>query len=304
MYKQTNNLTLSLSLLAFAVWMKNKSAFSVIIAMRLVLPVALFFSLISCESTTPARPEGPGDIFAAEGTPCVSAHSTTRALFASYNGPLYQIMRQSDGKKLDIGIVQPSKGNPGGYADAAAQDSFCENTLGWITVIYDQSGNGNHLYQAPPGTFVGPAKGGYNTLPIADMAPVTIMGHKVYGTCIIPGMGLRNNDASGLGINDEPEGIYMVFDGTHFDNGCCFNYGNTSTNSDAVGRGTMSTVYFGTSTAWGSGEGTGPWIMSDMEAGLFSGYNTKVNDENPTIDSWRFVTGMVNGGGGNIWEIR
>ena len=30
-----------------------------------------------------------------------------RVLFAAYNGPLYQVMRQSDGKTLDIGVVQP-----------------------------------------------------------------------------------------------------------------------------------------------------------------------------------------------------
>ena len=281
--------------------MNNKIKLSFNQSLALVLPVVIIFSMVSC---APSTQDCPCDIFAAEGTPCVSAHSTTRALYRNYNGPLYQVMRESDGKTLDIGVVQPGKGDSGGYADAAAQDCFCENTLCWITIIYDQSEKGNHLYQAPPGLFVGPAKGGFNTMSIADMAPITIMGHKVYGAYIMPGAGYRNNDASGLGINDEPEGIYMVFDGTHYSNGCCFNYGNTSTNSDAVGRGTMSTVYFGTSTAWGSGAGPGPWIMSDMEAGLFSGYNTKVNEENPTIDSWRFVTGMVNGGGGNIWEIR
>ena len=284
--------------------MKKKSNFLVIFAMALVLPVAIIFSIISCVGTSSARLEGPCDIYAAEGTPCVAAHSTTRALYASYNGPLYQVMRQSDGKTLDIGVVQSGNGNQGGYADAAAQDAFCANSLCRITIIYDQSDKGNHLYQAPPGpVYIGPGKGGFDELPIADMAPISIMGHKVYGTFIMPGMGLRNNDATGLGINDEPEGIYMVVDGTHYTHGCCFNYGNTSTNSDAVGRATMSTVYFGTATAWGSGAGSGPWIMSDMEAGLFSGYNTKVNEENPTID-WRFVTGMVNGGGGNIWEIR
>jgi len=42
------------------------------------------------------RPEGPCDIYAAAGTPCVAAHSTTRALYASYDGPLYQIKRQPD----------------------------------------------------------------------------------------------------------------------------------------------------------------------------------------------------------------
>src|SRR5271156_5655795 len=72
----------------------------------------------------PFRPEGPCDIYAAAGDPCVAAHSTTRALYASYNGPLYQILRQSDGKTLDIDVVQPIASDAGGYADAAAQDKF------------------------------------------------------------------------------------------------------------------------------------------------------------------------------------
>ena len=54
-----------------------------------------------------ARPKGPCDVYAAAGDPCVAAHSTTRALYASYDGPLYQVVRQSDGKSLDIGVVQP-----------------------------------------------------------------------------------------------------------------------------------------------------------------------------------------------------
>ncbi|MBU3822222.1 lamin tail domain-containing protein [Flavobacteriaceae bacterium XHP0103] len=266
------------------------------------LSFTLLIFLSSCKNTL-ARPEGPGDIYAVAGFTPTAAHSTTRALFANYDGPLYQLTRESDGETLDIGVVQPSAGDPGGYADAAAQDAFCVDSSCWISIIYDQSGNGNDLKQAPPGTFRGVAKGGFNSLPLADMAPITINGHKVYGTFIMPGSGLRNNNAVGLAINDEPEGIYMVLDGTHYSSGCCFNYGNTSTSSRAVGTGTMSTVYYGTATAWGKGEGEGPWIMSDMEAGLFSGYETKENAANPTIDSWRFVTGMVNGGGGNQWEI-
>ena len=136
------------------------------------------------------------------------------------------------------------------------------------------------------------------------MAPITIGGHKAYGVYIMPGMGFRNNNATGIAINDEPEGIYYVIDGTHYDSGCCFDYGNSSTNGRAVGTGTMETTYFGTSTAWGSGNGPGPWIMADMEAGLFSGYNAKQNVADPTIDSWRFVTAVVDGGGGNKWDLR
>ena len=111
-------------------------------------------------SSSASRPEGPCDIYAAAGDPCVAAHSTTRALYASYNGPLYQVMRQSDGKTLDIGVVQPVASpdpDPGGYADAAAQDRFCSNTYCWITSIYDQSPKHNNLTQAPRGGFGGPA---------------------------------------------------------------------------------------------------------------------------------------------------
>ena len=244
------------------------------------------------------RPQGPCDIYAAAGTACVTAHSTVRSLTSRYGGPLYQVKR-ADGRLLDIGVIA------GGFADAAAQDRFCAGTLCYINRIYDQSGKGNDLMQAPPGPlYPGPDRGGFDTQPIADMAPITIGGgHKAYGVYIMPGMGFRNNNARDLPIDDEPAGIHVVVDGEHYSNGCCFNYGNASTNGLAVGTGTMESVYFGTSTGWGSGSGTGPWIMSDMEAGLFSGYNARVNEANPTI-KWRFVTGVFGGGGRNFWELK
>ena len=270
--------------------------------------IAATLTMAAPAVAAPPRPQGPCDIYGAAGTPCLAAHSTTRALYAAYNGPLYQLKRHSDGRTMDIGVVKPADSpvpDAGGYADAAAHDAFCASTICVINVIYDQSGKGNHLRQGPPGpSFPGPSKGAFDTQPIADMAPITIAGHKAYGVFMMPGMGFRNNDATGLAIDDEPEGLYYVVDGTHFDSGCCFDYGNSSTNGRAVGTGTMETTYFGTSTAWGSGAGPGPWIMSDMEAGLFSGYNAKQNPGSPTIDSWRFVTAVVDGGGGNKWDLR
>src|SRR5450755_767941 len=86
----------------------------------------------------------PCDIYASGGTPCVAAHSTTRALYASYDGSLYQVRRASDNTTLNIGVL-----SAGGYANAAAQDSFCSGTTCGITVIYDHSGRGNNLTQAP-----------------------------------------------------------------------------------------------------------------------------------------------------------
>ena len=266
-----------------------------LLALALAGAASTLAALVTAQQT---RPQGPCDIYAAAGTACVTAHSTVRSLSSRYGGPLYQVKR-ADGRLLDIGVIA------GGFADAAAQDRFCAGTLCYINRIYDQSGKGNDLMQAPPGPlYPGPDKGAFDTQPIADMAPITIGGgHKAYGVYIMPGMGFRNNNARDLPIDDEPAGIHAVVDGEHYSNGCCFNYGNASTNGLAVGTGTMESVYFGTSTGWGSGSGTGPWIMSDMEAGLFSGYNARVNEANPTI-AWRFVTGVFGGGGRNFWELK
>jgi hypothetical protein len=97
--------------------MKKKMSLVITLVLALTLPVAtlLIAKQAGAGSNVPsARPQGPCDIYAADGTPCAAAHSTTRALYASYNGPLYQVMRQSDGKALDIGVVQPSATDGGG----------------------------------------------------------------------------------------------------------------------------------------------------------------------------------------------
>ena len=176
----------------------------------------------AARQVSPPRPQGPCDIYAAGGTPCVAAYSTTRALYASYNGPLYQVMRLSDNAVKDIGVVRQHFGSPdsGGFADAAEQDEFCANTTCVITKIYDQSPSHNDLTQAPRGAFGGPAMGGYDNLPIADMAPVTVSGHKAYGVFIAPGMGLRDNNTNGIATGDQPEGEYMVTSGKYYTGGC------------------------------------------------------------------------------------
>jgi hypothetical protein len=245
----------------------------------------------------PHRPQGPCDIYAAAGDPCVAAHSTTRALYGSYNGPLYRIVRQSDGKALDIGVVPPSASDPGGYADAAAQDAFCANTTCWIAKIYDQSPKHNDLTQAPRGGFSGPAMGGQDNVPLARMAPVTVMGHKVYGVFIEPGMGLRDDDPKGTAVDDQAEGQYWVLNGLHFNSGCCFDYGNAETDSRDDDNGTMEATYFGDAMPWFHGSGRGPWIMTDQEnnlVGCVTSDPNKLCDHLPSI-AWRFVTGIAKG---------
>ena len=249
---------------------------------NLALMLALALTLIGATLTMaqqagagsnvpPPRPKGPCDIYAAAGDPCVAAHSTTRALYASYNGPLYQVLRQSDGKTLDIGVVQPVASPSRMRADTPTRPrrtrSAPTRTAGSPRSTTSPPKH-NDLTQAPRGGFSGPAMGGFNNLPVADMAPITIMGHKAYGVFIAPGMGLRQNDAKGTAVDDQAEGQYWVINGLHFNSGCCFDYGNAEIDSRDDDNGTMETTYYGNATAWYHGTPPGPWIMTDQENNL------------------------------------
>ena len=240
---------------------------------------------------------GPCDIYSSGGTPCVAAHSTTRALYSSYSGALYQVMRGSDSATTDIGVQ-----STGGVANSAAQDNFCNGTTCVISIIYDQSGRGNHLRQAPKGAFSGPESNGADSLAGALGAPATLNGQKVYGTFISPGSGYRNDATSGIATGDAAEGLYAVFDGTHYNGGCCFDYGNAEVSATDTGNGHMEAIYFGLGTGYGTGTGSGPWILADLENGLYAQSNTGVNTNEPTITS-RFVTAVVKGES-NQWAIR
>src|SRR5213596_2182409 len=84
----------------------------------LVASAAIVTGLFGVAFTRPtaaqAATQGPCDIYATGGTPCVAAHSTTRALFGAYNGSLYQVRRASDNTTRDIGLL-----SAGGFANAA-----------------------------------------------------------------------------------------------------------------------------------------------------------------------------------------
>ncbi len=222
----------------------------------------------------------------------MAAHSTTRALYAAYSGPLYQVRRSSDNATTNISPL-----SAGGVANAATQDSFCSGTSCVITEIFDQSGNGNNLTDAPGGG----AAGGPDGLANATAAPTTVGGHKAYGVFIAPGDGYRDDNTRNIVTGNNSESEYAIFDGTHFNGGCCFDYGNAETNNNDDGAGTMEAIYFGNIKVWGFGSGNGPWIMADMENGLFSGTAVHLNSNDPTTN-FRFTTAMIEGGQ-NQWAI-
>jgi hypothetical protein len=271
------------------------------VASALTLVGVTVATATAARAAAPPRPQGPCDLYAAAGDPCVAAHSTTRALYASYNGPLYQLRRLSDNAVRNVGVVAPSAlpfPDAGGYADAGVQDAFCADTTCLISVLYDQSPMHNDLTQAPRGGFSGPAMGGLNNLPIADMAPITLAGHKAYGVFIEPGMGLRDDDPVGTAVDDQSQGQYWVINGQHFNNGCCYDYGNAEIDSRDDGNGTMETTYYGNATAWYHGNPPGPWIMTDQENNLVGcvnpGSTSKLCADLPSITD-RFVTAVAKG---------
>ena len=62
----------------------------------------------------------------------------------------------------------------------------------------------------------------------------------------------------------------MVTSGKHFGSGCCFDYGNGETSRMYVAGPSMDAVNFSNCTIWGTGAGAGPWVMADLEGGLYS----------------------------------
>ena len=236
-----------------------------------------------------AAGRGPCDIYLAGNTPCVAAHSTVRALYGTFNGSLYQVQRSSDSATKDIPVLAP-----GGFASSAVQDAFCANTTCTISKIYDQSPRGNHLTPAPGGEAVQAPSPPAN----AAKLKLNVGGHPVYAVFIEPGMGYRNNGATGLAKGDDPESMYMVTSGKIYNAKCCFDYGNAETDNKDDCDGSMEAIYWGNSTEWGRGSGVGPWVMADLEDGLWPA-NVSPYDGNTPLTS-AYVTALLKGKAGGF----
>jgi len=143
---------------------------------------------------------------------------------------------------------------------------------------------------APPGGYVPKPDKPVN----ASRLRTTLGGHPVYAAYFEGGMGYRNDNTKGVATGNDPETLYMVTSGTHYNGGCCFDYGNAETNNHDDGAGTMECVYWGNSTGWGYGAGSGPWVMADLENGLWAG-NQRYNPGNTPVKA-EYVTAMVKGG--------
>jgi len=199
---------------------------------------------------------------------------------------LYRVLRDSDKAALDIGT------NPNGFSKTKDQDTFCEGTSCYILRIFDQSPRGNHLDTAPAGGACRPAHGGGLAPVNATKERISIGGNSVYGAYFEGGQGYRNDVTSGVATGEGAETMYMVTRGDHYNGGCCFDYGNAETDDLDDGKGTMEAVYFGSSRGWGHGQGDGPWIMADLENGLWAG--DQKDAPSPSMNH-QFVTALAKG---------
>jgi len=202
-----------------------------------------------------------------------------RALTKTYTGPLYQVRKDSSTRNTGSGgSTTDIKMLPDGYADSAAQDAFCGSTVCTVSLLYDQSGNGNNIGAAPKGNTAGGATGAEDDYEsTATGGPVTAGGHKVYSLYMKAHDGYRTDVGvvgKAMPRNKEPQSIYELADGTHSGAACCWDFGNVTTNPTQYAF--MNTLFFGIAY-WGKGAGSGPWMMADYEGGVWAG-GTKVGD--------------------------
>jgi len=240
---------------------------------------------------------GPCDIYSRAGNPCVATYSTVRALFGGYSGKLYQV-RNAAGATKDILTL-----TPGGAADGGSQDTFCMGTTCVITVVYDQSGKGNDLWYQ--GSTMVP--GSPSSKPAtATSESLTLNGHKVYSLYINPGNSYWvDASKSGIALGSQPEAMYMVTSGKHWNSGCCFDFGNSETDRNADGAGTMDTVNLSGMGEWAYGAGSGPWVKADLEYGVFTDNvnNSHQNPNNPSQTS-TYITAILKNNGTTEWALR
>ena len=217
-----------------------------------------------------------------------------------------------------------------GYADTAAQDKFCgftRNQHCTLHRIFDQSPHANHLDPTSLGSRRAPGRTVDAEVPLLRSSRRTVGGRTVYAAVFDAGMGYRNTNTSSVAMGDAPESMYAVLGGSRYsecdnqqhllvlgltfvrllsgaDDHCCFDYGNAEMHPRDAGPGTMEAISW-TNGTWGMshhGEGQGPWIMADLENGLF-GSNQSASPE-PSLSGLAFVTAMLKGDSSNHWAIK
>jgi hypothetical protein len=74
--------------------------------------------------------------------------------------------------------------------------------------------------------------------------------------------------SDGIPHGQEPQGIYLLADGTRTAAACCWMFGNVTFEAELTD--TTNALFLGTAY-WGAGDGAGPWFMAAFGAGVWAG---------------------------------
>jgi len=195
--------------------------------------------------------ERPCDVYATDSAPCVAAYSSIRSLSSTYTDPLCHVRSGSSAQNTGSGgELHYIEQTVDGFADQAAQHAVCGGTTCMVSLLYDHSDRGNDLPVAKRG---GSTAGGEyadddDFESIADAGPLTVGGHDVYSLYMEARKGYRvtppNTVGDGMPLEQDPQGIYLLPDGTHAGDACRWDFGNVS--PDPTRYGLMNTSFFGT----------------------------------------------------------
>jgi hypothetical protein len=265
----------------------------------------------SSGGSTGTPKEGPCDIYQAASMPCTAAYSMVRVLSKSYTGPLFQVRAgsSSNNNTMSGGTTKDIMPGPDGIVDSATVDAACAGTPAYCTVsvLYDHSGNGNHIKRAQKGNTAGGASGALDDYEsIATKGKVTVGGHSVYSLFMNKVEGYRSTGAGkNMVTGNKPQGTYELADGTRKASACCWDFGNVTYNP-ATEWAFMDTLCLG-HTFWGN-SGDANWFGygADFEGGVWAGGSKDgdpgwgalsgthtTNTKNPTMSAAKFALGFL-----------
>lgn len=279
--------------------------------------------------------DGPCDIHEAAATPCAVAYSPIRRLKSDYTGPLYQVrvgssLHNIGGERVtnpedapeanlpyqtepELGTLLNIPQTADGFVDASVLEASCSTAEGdglplcTVSLIYDQSGNGTDLSVAQGGLPNGGTFGEYDDFETVmdGAARLTVGGRTAYSLYMDVRNGYRiEEEGAHMPVDQDPQGIYMLADGTHAGELCCFEFGNVQ--RSPAGFSESNSLFFG-EAFWGTGAGTAPWFGADFETGVWMGGSEEgdpgwgslvsssypPNEDNPPMAGVEFALGIL-----------
>ena len=248
----------------------------------------------ACMGMTPSPPAappagtalGPCDIYAADGGPCVAAHSTVRALYCDVQRrPSTRSGRQTARRMTSC--PSPRAASP----TAADQDDFCG-----VDGVHDldhlrpvRLGKPPHQGAGGHGQDDARQRGQREVRPAHARRPEGVRRPHRARDWLPQQRGLRHRD-----LRRTPRPSTWSSPATSSTAAAASTTGTWSATAATTARARWRPSTSESAPSGTRATGNGPWVMGDLENGLWAGDSSPYAD-NPPIPTWKYVTGMVKG---------